>query len=248
MLRRATFAPVRYAVRAATPAIALGRAALTALLAACSDSSTGPTQPSAPAASRAVAPPPPAAMLAALAQNVQGATTGPSFSRVADQSALVHGDTAIYTVTFDPTVAHTIAFTTRTKQNGVALAANSVCDPATSGYGPLLWDAPCHVATRPFTLTVRGWVGADGQPKVAFSPDIRFSPSATNWLWLAGPGANSAKAKGLIAWCPTTGGVCVNESALDGSVTTGTNQGVYYRRIKHFSGYTVVVNRADLAY
>ncbi len=238
---RSTFAPLRYAVRAATPALALGVATLTAVLAACSDSSTGPTQPSAPSASRAVAPPPPAAMLAALSQGVQGATTGPSFSRVAEQSAVAHGDTAIITLTFDPTVAHTVAFNTRTSQNGVALAANSVCNPATSGYGPLLWDAPCQVATKPFTLTVRGWMGTDGQPKVAFSPDIRFAPSATNWLWLAGPGAGSAK--GVIAWCPTAGGLCVNESALDGSVMTGTDKGIYYRRIKHFSGYTVVVNR-----
>ena len=45
---------IRRAVRAATPALALGTAALTAVLAACSDSPTGPSASASPAAARAL--------------------------------------------------------------------------------------------------------------------------------------------------------------------------------------------------
>ena len=46
-----------------------------------------------------------------------------------------------------------------------------------------------------------------------------------------------------VAWCPSDGTACVDESAADPSVDTqyGTN-GFTSRRIKHFSGYTVVAN------
>src|SRR3712207_2879784 len=34
---------------------------------------------------------------------------------------------------------------------------SSVCDPATSSYGPGEWDKPCTPATAPITVTAKVW-------------------------------------------------------------------------------------------
>jgi hypothetical protein len=50
-----------------------------------------------------------------------------------------------------------------------------------------------------------------------------------------------------FAWCPSTGTGCVDESKTDASLIPKRDAtgGYLYGRIKHFSGYTVVVDRAD---
>ncbi len=218
---------VRRALRAATPALALGTAALTAALAACSDSPTAPA--AAPTTSRAPAPPPPAALITALAHPFAASAT--------PDGVVMRGDTAVATVTFDPKVDNQLALG---RQGGVQLLAHSVCNPATSGYGPTLWDAPCVPATAPITLTVKVWRGTNGRAVATFAPDLRFAPALTNWLWIAASGVPAHK-DGVIGWCPTTGGTCIDESNTDWSLGTGTLKGTLYRRIKHFSGYTVLV-------
>jgi hypothetical protein len=53
---------------------------------------------------------------------------------------------------------------------------NSVCDPATSGYGEAFWRKACAAAPADIPMTVELW--NDGERTYAeFSPDIRFSPS-----------------------------------------------------------------------
>ena len=112
---RASLAILRYTVRQATPALALGTAALTAVLAACSDSPTGPAASTRPAM-RAPAPPPPAALLAALDRPFSASAT--------PTGVTMRGDTVIATVTFDPTVDNQFALG---RQGGVQLVAHSVC-------------------------------------------------------------------------------------------------------------------------
>src|SRR5437868_4642731 len=53
----------------------------------------------------------------------------------------------------------------------------SICDPATSSYGPTEWDKPCTPATRPITITAKVWRTALGRVQVDFSPALRFVPT-----------------------------------------------------------------------
>ena len=118
----------------------------------------------------------------------------------------------------------------------------SVCDPATSGYGPGMWDRPCAPATSPITFTVTSWRDADGRPQVTFSPDVRFVPGTTETLYLNDNPGQAKKA--TIRWCAASG-VCVDESLTDPTLTTKISAGRVARRIKHFSGYNVVFGFGD---
>ena len=53
---------------------------------------------------------------------------------------------------------------------------DSVCDPATSGYGVGYWKKECAAATSDIPMTVRMWED-NGRVYADFSPDIRFSAS-----------------------------------------------------------------------
>jgi hypothetical protein len=74
---------------------------------------------------------------------------------------------------------------------------------------------------------------------ITFSPDLRFVPGKVNTIWLLDRTAASLQ-KGVLVWCPTGTLTCVDESQADPSlVTRYTADGYAYRRLKHFSGYTV---------
>jgi len=130
--------------------------------------------------------------------------------------------------------------------NAIVFPAGSVCDPATSGYGPELWDAPCAPITEPLTLTVSVYQH-DGERHLVFSPDVRFAPTddpakmvilETNLEALTRSTApNSAY---TIFWSPD-GVTTVDESQSDPSLVTQVyrDQGRLERRLKHFSGYQV---------
>lgn len=121
-------------------------------------------------------------------------------------------------------------------------AAGSICDPARSSYGPGTWDDPCVASSRPITITARVWVnGQTGNLSSDFEPALRFVPGA-------GPGVTLHLQDRYLA--PTSrldycaNGVCVDEAASDTSLATHLDRphGFAYRRIKHFSGYSVVVD------
>jgi hypothetical protein len=78
-----------------------------------------------------------------------------------------------------------------------------------------------------------------------FSPDVRFVPGAVVTLRLRDKDAAIA-AGSAILWCPTGVTACVDEAAGDAAMLTYRDPGnqFVYRRLKHFSGYTVVVDRA----
>src|SRR3954464_1459283 len=46
--------------------------------------------------------------------------------------------------------------------------ANSVCDPATSSYGPGEWKNSCETITQPLTITAHVW-SEDGRTHIDFS-------------------------------------------------------------------------------
>jgi hypothetical protein len=128
--------------------------------------------------------------------------------------------------------------------HAVVFPANSVCDPATSSYGPGTWDLPCTPLQSP--INVHAEVRRiNGQTAVDFTPSLRFVPSndPTRWVWLVlyTPSAvGSSNLSGFnILWESTFGAPTVDETQADSSLRTyvDTWQGISLRRIKHFSGY-----------
>ena len=123
----------------------------------------------------------------------------------------------------------------------LSIPAYSICNPGTAGYGPQTWNLPCTPATAPIALTITSTVDASGNPRITVKPDIRFSPSKTVTASFVDQAAANAF-NSFIAYCPTVGG-CYDESKTDASLKTYTDPatGRVYRRIKHFSGYTVII-------
>lgn len=121
----------------------------------------------------------------------------------------------------------------------IVIPAYSICNPATSGYGPSLWDAPCSPATTPIAFTITTSVNEKGLSRVTVSPDVRFVPTKTVMAYLKD--ATGAQTPGaVIAYCNLLG--CSDEGKTDPAMATYRDaaQGYVYRRLKHFSGYNVV--------
>ncbi len=130
--------------------------------------------------------------------------------------------------------------------HAVVFPANSICDPATSGYGSAAWDAPCAPATQPITITSTATV-ANGRTWVQFSPDLRFVPSSNPrtqvWLFLRTPaavGATGDLSSFNILYAPGTSATLIDEAASNATLRTyvDTRLGISARVLQHFSGYT----------
>lgn len=150
------------------------------------------------------------------------------------------GDTAVLTFDYDPATGG--IFELGESASRVIFPAYSVCDPATSRYGPAHWDAGCRTARRPITIVVRMFRDAEGRAHADFSPNLRFVPSEPVELHLSDADAADPMYAGLltIEYCltPTR---CEDESLTDPSLATHVSPetGTVWRRIKHFSGYNV---------
>ena len=185
------------------------------------------------------------AALAALAAACSDNATAPA--RLAPEAApsrasYTIADTSVSTFDYNPLLSYDISLGGGHK---LTIPASSVCDPTTSGYDPALWDAPCLPRSLPLQFTVRTWRDAAGHPRMVVTPDVRFVPGSNVVLRMKDDAAASAGI-GVIVWCPTGALTCVNESLQDASMVTrfSANNGFVYRRLKHFSGYTVVVDRS----
>jgi hypothetical protein len=145
--------------------------------------------------------------------------------------------------------------------NAVYFPPNAICEPATSGYGPDTWDAPCTPATRP--IRVRGRTGATIHNRgwVHFDTDLRFVPTSDPAQWvriymwsreLRGPQPQGLAAQDEITqryhilWVPTPGAAPVDDALDDATLRTQVlwGTGLVTRRVKHFSGYVVGSGRA----
>lgn len=146
------------------------------------------------------------------------------------------------TFTVDPTQTATYKF----GNHAVTFPAGSICDPATSGYDPSLWDAPCTPLSTPITITAT-WSNKHGHAYVDFEPSLRFVPSQTVTLTLKDTPAMQADGQYTILWLRPSDGTWVQESAVDPSeqeVPDFTGNTIS-RRIKHFSGYNVSAGAVD---
>lgn len=130
--------------------------------------------------------------------------------------------------------------------HAVVFPAGSVCDPATSSYGPSEWDAPCTPLQT--SLKVHAEVRRNSTGTwVDFTPSLRFVPSTSpaKWVWMVmyapdAVGATGDLSRYNILWANSIGGSVVDETPADSTLRTyvDTFSGISLRRIKHFSGYT----------
>jgi hypothetical protein len=141
----------------------------------------------------------------------------------------------------------------------VSFPGNSVCDPTVSTYGSTEWDKDCDVLPQGQSIKVHATVSltSDGLT-VDFTPALRFSPSAkvtiSTDVFASFILANqdyfqthhSALKAFAILYSPGLGSKAVNDFAADRSVTTHVDlsTGLVWRRVKHFSGYSVVSGEA----
>ena len=142
-----------------------------------------------------------------------------------------------YTVVVDPTIDQQFNL----GPNYLSLPANSICNLATSGYGAAYWDASCTPESTKLTLTVIIKNAASDNPSLDFFPAMRFNPAKSVQLFIYAPKVNAADGKKwLMKYCPD-GGTCVNEALTDPSLGSNIDyaNNVLFRRVKHFSGYTV---------
>jgi hypothetical protein len=131
--------------------------------------------------------------------------------------------------------------------HAVVFPAQSICDPATSGYGADKWDAPCSPLQS--SLKIHAEVRRkNGVTWVDFTPSLRFVPStnSSRWVWMVmytpdAVGAAGDLSRFNVLWANKIGGTLVDETPLDSSLRTyvDTWSGISMRRIKHFSGYGV---------
>jgi hypothetical protein len=170
-------------------------------------------------------------------QDGRSAPAAPESSLRPSGPRLTLATTAVTTAVLYPTVDNVYV---SPEGHRLSIPANSVCVPGTSGYGPGTWDLPCQTATAPIVFTITSTTDANGRPRITVQPDVRFSPSKVVTASFVDQTAANAFAA-LIRYCPTVG-TCIDESKTDPSLKTYQDPatGRVYRRLKHFSGYTVV--------
>ena len=140
----------------------------------------------------------------------------------------------------DPTRASTL----KAGDNVVTFPANSICDPATSGYGESMWDQPCQPLTQPITIHA-SWSSKYGHAYIDFQPALRFVPTSdpSQYVTLAMKDYYDLDTSlhYSIFWYRPSDGMWVDESANDPSMGTFTdlNGNRISRRLKHFSGYLI---------
>jgi len=132
--------------------------------------------------------------------------------------------------------------------------ANSVCDPATSSYGPGTWDQPCTTLVDGQSVTVTATYGFTNHGlSVDFSPALRFNPKTEVRIYTGvyAPiltlfssyfAANPSSLHFLgIYYAPNLSSAGTTDAAFDSSLITHVNltTGLVWRRVKHFSGYNV---------
>ena len=125
----------------------------------------------------------------------------------------------------------------------ISFDADAICDPRTSTYGPGEWDAPCEAAATPVRITATATRDVYGRPSVYFEPQLRFRPDKNVTLYLMDKEAAADSANAKIVWIDPLGNL-VDEAATDSSLATYVGEnGFLYRRLKHFSTYTVNAGR-----
>ena len=142
--------------------------------------------------------------------------------------------------TIDPTQPATL----KAGDHVVTFPANSICDPATSGYGEALWDAPCNPLQQPITIHA-SWSNKLGHAFIDFQPALRFVPTSDPSQYVTISMKDvwplDSTYKYPIFWLRPADSVWVDESPSDPSLASVEDVAGnrVSRRLKHFSGYLV---------
>jgi hypothetical protein len=142
-----------------------------------------------------------------------------------------------YSIVVDPTQNQSFNL----GPNHLDIPAYGICDLLLSGYGAQYWDRNCTPQRAPVTITVIIKNASSDHPSIDFYPAMRFNPSKTVQLFMYAPNVSSTDAKNWqMLYCPDFGG-CFDESLYDSQLVTKIDyrNNVLFRRVKHFSGYTV---------
>ena len=134
-----------------------------------------------------------------------------------------------------------------------------MCDPTISTYGTTEWDNNCDVLPDGQSIKIHATISLTSEGlTVDFTPALRFSPSAKVTIStdifasfiLANQDYFKTNRKALsafaILYSPGPGSKAVSDFAADASVTTHVdlNTGRVWRRVKHFSGYSIISGEA----
>ena len=122
----------------------------------------------------------------------------------------------------------------------LSIPANAICE-LTSSYGPAFWNAPCQPLRGSVTITARVMQDPDGQPYIDFQPALRFAPNKDVMLFMR-EGRSNGQKQIVVKYCDNFGH-CIDESLTDPSLRWFRvgNTPIIGRRIKHFSGYVVLL-------
>jgi hypothetical protein len=166
-----------------------------------------------------------------------------TFAPTGISKALIGVVDGTYSVTFDPT--HDQSF--NLGPNHLDIPAHSVCNLLTSGYGTAYWNKSCSPQSLPVTLIVTIKGASSDHPSMQFAPAMRFNPTKNVQLFIYAPHVSITDQKNwLMNYCPDSG-ACIDESLTDSSLQTyiDYSSNVLFRRVKHFSGYTVAERGDD---
>jgi hypothetical protein len=160
-----------------------------------------------------------------------------SFAPSGAAKALFGVSDGVYTITVDPTQDQSFNL----GANHIDFPANSICELATSSYGPEHWNEPCTPETQPVDITVTIQQASSTDPRIDFLPAMRFNPDKNVQLFMYSPNL-SLKDGWKMRYCNALN-VCTDESLTDSDLTSYVDRdaGVVFRRIKHFSGYLISV-------
>jgi len=172
-------------------------------------------------------------------------TSGVGITGAGGSTATLTGfDTLRFSFVIDP--YHTMAYYLGAG-NSIVFPAGSLCDPNRSTYGAGQWDQPCPLATSSVTVNTKAWLDKNGLAHVDFDKAVRFVPTLNpaGWVMLTLTDYGSASNPWTnILYCHTGLGTgCINEALTDPTVATIKDPvtGRLVRRVKHFSGYSIVV-------
>jgi hypothetical protein len=141
----------------------------------------------------------------------------------------------VYTLTFNPAEDQSFNL----GLNHLDMPANSICDIATSSYGPGHWSESCEPQTDSVTITVVITGATTDSPRIDFHPSMRFSPDKNVELFMFAP--NQLLSDGWrLGYCNDEN-VCVDEAKTDPDMQSYIDHdaSVVFRRVKHFSGFIV---------
>jgi hypothetical protein len=165
------------------------------------------------------------------------ASTSSMFVPTASAKALIGVVDGTYTVVVDPRRDQSFNL----GPNHLDIPAGGICALGTSGYGAAYWDKPCSPQKTRLALTVVIRNASSDNPSIDFFPAMRFNPAKTVQLYMYAPHVSRDDARNWqMLYCPDNGG-CFDESLTDRSLATQIDydNNVLFRRVKHFSGYTV---------